>query len=147
MVLSPLQQHAAELTEGCPAKEPEGLASAVTPAPPTPPPAPFVNLEQVAAAQDSCEDCQCGRASPALRVLQMQLGGRQLLVDASSGVLRPLVPTVFCHTIFDAVHNVAHPGIRATRRLVSSCFVWPGLATDVAQWCKESAHCARFRAA
>jgi hypothetical protein len=145
IVLSPLQQHAAELPEGCPAKEPEGLASAVTPAPLTPPPAPFVDLEQVAAAQDSCEDCQRGRASPALRELQMQLGDRQLLVDASSGVLRPLVPTVFCRTIFAAVHNIAHPGIRATRRLVSSCFMWPGLATDVAQWCKECTHCHRAK--
>jgi cleavage and polyadenylation specificity factor subunit 1 len=99
----------------------------------------------VAGAAVSCEACQRGRVSPAPRVLQMQLGDRQLLVDASYGVLRPLVPTVFGRTIFDAVHNVAHPGIRATRRLVSSRFMWPGLATDVAQWCKECAHCHRAK--
>jgi transposase InsO family protein len=37
--------------------------------------------------------------------------------------------------------GLAHPGIRATRRLIASCFVWPGLASQVAAWCRDYQHC------
>jgi hypothetical protein len=59
-------------------------------------------------------DCQSGKQFPALRVLEMQMGDRALLVDASSGALQPLVPAAFWWQIFLAIHEVAHPGIRAT---------------------------------
>ncbi len=35
---------------------------------------------------------------------------------------------------FDHLHSVAHPDLRATRRLISSRFVWKGLSTDVTAW-------------
>ncbi len=34
------------------------------------------------------------------------------------------------------MHNLAHSGIRAKRRLISSRYVWPGLASQVAAWCR-----------
>jgi transposase InsO family protein len=43
------------------------------------------------------------------------------------------------------VHDLAHPGARATRRLVSSRFVWPGLATDINQWCRDCQFCQRAK--
>jgi transposase InsO family protein len=41
------------------------------------------------------------------------------------------------------VHSLAHPGIRATKRLISSRFVWPGLAAQVAAWCRDCQSCQR----
>jgi transposase InsO family protein len=112
----------------------------------TPPP---VDLHQLADAQRSCPDCQKGRESPALRTLEVQLpgtaGGPSILVDTSSGVLRPLVPQQHRRAVFDAIHGLAHPGIRATRRLISSRFVWPALAADITTWCRQCQHCARAK--
>jgi hypothetical protein len=143
-----LQPATAELPEGFPNREPEGLAAAVSPSSaPLAAAATIVDLELIAAAQVSCSDCQRGKTSPALRVLEMQLGSQKLLVDASSGVLRPLVPAPYRRVIFEAVHNVAHPGIRASRRLISSRFVWPRLAADVAQWCKNCTQCHKAKPA
>jgi hypothetical protein len=71
--------------------------------------------------------------------------GMPLLVDTSSGVFRPLVPAAFCRPIFDTVHNLAHPGIRATRQLISSHFVWPCLASQVAAWCRDCQQCQRAK--
>jgi hypothetical protein len=51
------------------------------------------------------------------------------------------VPDSVRRPIFNAVHNLVHPGIRATRRLISSHFVWPGLATQVAAWCRDCQCC------
>ena len=61
----------------------------------------------------------------------------------STGVPRPLVPTLWKPAIFSAVHAPAHPGIRAPRRLISGRFVWPKMATDVASWCCDCQGCAR----
>ena len=44
-----------------------------------------------------------------------------------------------------SVHELSDAGRRATRRLVASCFVWPGLATDEVAWCKECAACNRAK--
>ncbi len=102
-----------------------------------------VDLVALAAAQPSCPDCQRARSSPSLRVSEISLQGAPILVDTSSGVFRPIVPEVFRRPIFDAVHSLAHPGIRATKRLISSRFVWPGLASQVAAWCRDCQSCQR----
>jgi Integrase core domain/Integrase zinc binding domain len=41
----------------------------------------------------------------------------------------------------DVTHSLAHPGTRATRRLISSRYVWPWLASNIAAWCKACEHC------
>ena len=55
-----------------------------------------------------------------------------LLCDASTGTPHPYVPQQLRHTIFNSLHNLSHPGIRATQRLVTARF-WPGIRmnTDV----------------
>jgi hypothetical protein len=65
----------------------------------------------------------------------------QLLVDTSSGVLRPLVPVQYRWQIFECIHSLAHPGIRASRRPIGSRILWPNLAKDVAEWCRQCTHC------
>ncbi len=45
--------------------------------------------------------------------------------------------------MFNAIHSVAHPGIRATRRMVSARFVWKGIGRDVAAMCHDCQHCQR----
>ena len=64
-----------------------------------------------------------------------------LLCDISTGVPRPIVPTSWRRRVFDSVHNLAHPGIRATKKLVSSKFVWKGLAKDVTEWARTCIAC------
>jgi cleavage and polyadenylation specificity factor subunit 1 len=98
--------------------------SSVTPATAgSPPSLSPVDLAALAAAQPTCPDCQRAKSSPSLRVSEILLHGTPILVDTSSGVFRPIVPEVFRRPIFDAVHSLAHPGIRATKRLISSRFV------------------------
>uniref|UniRef100_A0A5S6Q4I0 Integrase catalytic domain-containing protein n=1 Tax=Trichuris muris TaxID=70415 RepID=A0A5S6Q4I0_TRIMR len=49
-----------------------------------------------------------------------------LLVDMSTGQARPLVPHSLQRATFDRLHNLHHPGARATKRLVTDRFVWTG---------------------
>jgi hypothetical protein len=106
-----------------------------------PTPSPPVSVADIAALQRSCRDCCTASESKVLRVQQVLLDGCQLLVDTSSGVLRPLVPAALRRRLFDSIHGLAHPGIRATTRLISSRFLWPKLASDVAAWCRDCTAC------
>ncbi len=45
--------------------------------------------------------------------------------------------------MFDAIHRLAHPGSRASRRLVLSHFDWKKCASDVTAWCRECQSCCR----
>ncbi len=102
-----------------------------------------VDYAAMAAAQGSCPEVQKVAASPALQVRRLQIHGADVLCDVSTGVARPLVLAAFRSAVFAAIHGLVHPGIRATRRLVSSRFVWRGCAADVAGWCRDCQTCQR----
>ena len=54
-----------------------------------------------------------------------------LLGDLSLGVFRPLVPVGFRKKIFDTLHALSHPGVRASQKLVRQKFVWFGMRSDI----------------
>jgi hypothetical protein len=96
-----------------------------------------VDYAAMADAQGCCPEVQKVAASPALQVRRVQTHGADVLCDVSTGVARQLVPATFRSAVFTAIHGLAHPGIRATRHLVLSRFVWHGCASDVAGWCHD----------
>ena len=65
--------------------------------------------------------------------------------DISTGIFRPFVPQQLRFPIFHHVHDLAHPGTRATRRLLSARYVWPGLSKDVTTWCKQCLSCQKAK--
>ena len=71
--------------------------------------------------------------------------GVSITCDMSTGVQRPYVPESFRRAIFDSLHSLSHPGIRATQRLVTSRFVWPSINTDVRKWARSCLQCQRAK--
>ena len=69
----------------------------------------------------------------------------QLYCDMSSGKARPFVPTSFHEEVFQSIHNLAHTGVRATRKLLADRFVWTGIRTDVATWVRQCEPCQRSK--
>jgi transposase InsO family protein len=111
----------------------------LVPATPTLP----VNLAAMASRQELCPSVQRLRASDALRLQSVRVQGAQLLCDVSRGVPGPVVLLQDRLGVFQVLHGLAHPRIRATRRLVSARFVWHGLARDVGAWCRDCQTCQR----
>ncbi len=68
-----------------------------------------------------------------------------LLCDTSTGSQRPLVPLQWRRTVFQSLHGLSHPGIRATQRLVTTRFVWPGINADVRRWTRSCVPCQRSK--
>ena len=60
-----------------------------------------------------------------------------LVCDTSTGKQRPYVPPTFRRQVFDILHSLSHPGIRATQQLLTSHYVWPSINSDVRQWTRH----------
>ncbi|XP_077548028.1 uncharacterized protein LOC144160700 [Haemaphysalis longicornis] len=74
------------------------------------------------------------RASPTSLKLEEVTLERVLVCDLSTSVPRPFLPSHMRRPIFHMLHNMAHAGICATQRLVSSRFVWPRMNANMRNW-------------
>ena len=68
-------------------------------------------------------------------------GQCKLLCDVSMGVPRPLVPAEMRREVFELVHGLAHPGTRSPVKIVTSRFVWHGIAKEVRDWTRACIGC------
>ena len=68
-------------------------------------------------------------------------GRSTLLCDISTGQPRPIIPADWRRRVFDTVHGLAHPSIRATKALMAAKFVWHGLRRDVGDWARACIPC------
>ena len=105
----------------------------------------LLNWAQLATVQSTCEDLAALRARRPHHVVAVQVEGFPVWCDISTGVWRPVVPQGFRQQVFDTIHGLVHPGIRATTRLVSNRFLWPGLATDIKEWSRQCVACCRAK--
>ncbi len=101
------------------------------------------DLRGIAARQASCKSTLQASRSSSLLIRTCEVEGVSVLCDVSTERLRPLVPEPDRLVVFRSIHGVAHPGIRATCRMISVRFVWPGMHTDVAAWCRDCTACQR----
>ncbi len=109
---------------------------------------PSVDFAAMAKTQASDpEICSLQSESSALTVEAIPLAGSKdrLYCDSSTGVHRPLVPLPWRRIVFDSLHGLSHPGIRATQRLITSRFVWPGINSDVRRWTRSCIQCQRAK--
>jgi hypothetical protein len=63
------------------------------------------------------------------------------LGDISTGVFRPLLPAAFREAATWSLHNVAHPGVKSSKKLVTNSFCWPKMSTDVIAIVRTCMHC------
>ena len=75
----------------------------------------------------------CERAIPNLGFL--------LLGDTSTGKFCPTIPNSLQTTIFERMHNLSQPGIKATQKLIGERFVWPNMRRDIAEKCRTCISC------
>uniref|UniRef100_A0A1X7UEF2 Integrase catalytic domain-containing protein n=1 Tax=Amphimedon queenslandica TaxID=400682 RepID=A0A1X7UEF2_AMPQE len=57
----------------------------------------------------------------------------------------PVVPPSFRRSVFDTLHSLSHPGIRATQQFISARFVWPKMHSLIKQWTRSCLPCQRSK--
>ena len=102
-------------------------------------PQPGVDYKAMAAAQRADNGITAARTAVTSLVtcdIPLDSTGETICCDISTGRARPLVPDSWQRTVFEAVHGLAHPSIRSTKKMVADKFVWPGLRKQVGIWAK-----------
>ncbi|BHF86036.1 hypothetical protein SprV_ctg2302921400 [Sparganum proliferum] len=80
-----------------------------------------------------------------LQELPLTTGNGTILCDVSTPSHRPFVPPSLRRKVFSSLHNLSHPGSRATDKLVSDRFVWPGMHKDLKAWTRACLGCQRSK--
>ncbi|KFD46748.1 hypothetical protein M513_12375 [Trichuris suis] len=65
-----------------------------------------------------------------LKKVSIPKTNKEIWVDTTLQQPRPYVPDTLRREIFDAIHGLSHPGIRATTSLLTARFVWPSIRRD-----------------
>jgi hypothetical protein len=102
-----------------------------------------VDFSAMAAAQRTCPEVAEMTNSSTLHITTHAVGDTTLLGDISTGVFRPLVPIQHREAVFQSLHSIHHPGVRATRRLITARFCWPQMAKAITQMARACLQCQR----
>lgn len=65
----------------------------------------------------------------------------ELICETSLPAPRPFVPPELRRNVFNMLHNLSHPGVKATRRLISERYFWPSMNKDAANWTRHCLPC------
>ncbi|BHF72298.1 hypothetical protein SprV_0401536200 [Sparganum proliferum] len=78
-----------------------------------------------------------------LKDVPLTIGSGTILCDVSTRFHRPFVPASMRQAVFQPLHGLSHPGIRASQKLLAERFVWPGMNKDVKAWDRSCLSCQR----
>jgi hypothetical protein len=104
-----------------------------------------IDFSELSSAQLSCPDVQIMLVSPSLSVVSRKYGAADVLGDVSTGTFRPLLPARFRFAAVLSLHNIHHPGVKASRRLVCSSFCWPKMGVFVSTLVRNCLHCQKAK--
>lgn len=107
----------------------------------------IMDFTAMAAAQASDPELQRLQSGTSCKIeaVPLAMSDSTILCDVSTGVARPYVPEAFRRAIFNSLHTLSHPGIRATQRLITARYVWPGMNSDVRKWARSCLQCQRSK--
>lgn len=109
-----------------------------------------IDYKIIALDQDSDPELQnllrSTNSSLNLKTLILQQCSKPLYCDVSvTGSTRPFIPESHRQVIMEHFHNIAHPGIRATRKFVSSRFVWPKMNRHITEFVRKCEACQKSK--
>ena len=93
--------------------------------------------DAIAAAQSGDVELQRLLGSDtALRLTKFQVPGTlaEFYCDISTGKARPYIPVSLRQQVFQSLHSLSHPGIKASVKLIAQRFVWPNMQKDCRTW-------------
>lgn len=106
-----------------------------------------IDYDKIASAQIDCEELEIARNDTSLDIKQLTMPGTKTKVfcDTSSGRIRPFIPSECRTEVFNTMHRLAHPGIRATTKIITDRFVWPSMRIDIKQRVRACIDCQRSK--
>lgn len=69
----------------------------------------------------------------------------KLYCDTSTNNIRPYIPLECRKQVLAKTHDMSHPGVRATTKLMTNRFVWLGIRKDTANFVRGCENCQRSK--
>lgn len=108
-----------------------------------------LDFEEIATAQ--CVDTYIthwkrdASSNVSIKKVSVPSTATHIFCEVSTDSIRPYLPMQFRKVAFDLVHNLSHPGINTTRKLVCQRYFWPGMNKDVNKWAKTCIQCQKAK--
>lgn len=108
---------------------------------------PSVDFNAMASAQRDDEELSKLRDSSTFQFSDVPLPTSEgtIVCDLSTGTARPYVPPQFRRAIFDSLHSLSHPGLKATQRLITQRYIWTSMNKDIRNWCRSCLKCQQVK--
>ena len=109
-------------------------------------PSSTLSMSELAQQQLTDVELQSYLQSPnSLQLVTETTNGVSVTCDVSTGTARLFVPSSLRHRLFSSSHNLSHPGVRATQKLIKERFVWPRMNANIRDWAKSCPSCQRSK--
>ena len=97
-----------------------------------------IDFEGMAKAQEGDHELSNLSSSTSLKLSKVP-------IPTSTATLVCDLPAPFRRAVFDSLHSLSHPGVRATECLITSRYVWPNIKSDVRRWAQSCLQCQRSK--
>jgi len=84
-------------------------------------------------------------ANTSLELQRECVGGHSLIVQDKHDVQRTYVPETCRAKVLELLHEVGHPGQKATQQLLAERFVWPAMKTQVKDFVRSCHKCQMYK--
>ena len=101
----------------------------------------LVDLPGLAEQQSSDVELQTVKEN----LKSFKIGDKELLCDVSTPYPRPYVPKVSRNRICETMHNISHPSIKTTVKLIKSRYYWPSMDKEIRLWTRNCVNCQRSK--
>nr|VZI30326.1 unnamed protein product [Spirometra erinaceieuropaei] len=78
-----------------------------------------------------------------LKDVPLMTGSGTVPCDVSTSFHRPFMPASMRRAVFQTLHGISHPGVRASQKHLAERFFWPGMNKDVKAWARSCLSCQR----
>lgn len=98
-------------------------------------------------------ECQTGdqelanlmKSTNSFKLELTQFPNFSIICETSTGRHRPYVPKILRKDIFVMLHELSHPGTKASRKMVKERYFWPSMNVDVGNWVKCCLACQKAK--
>lgn len=103
----------------------------------------FNELAEDQSRDSELADILSGQIRTDLSLQRVPIPGstKTVYCDCPTGIIRPYVTKPFRQQLLRAVHNLSHPGVRTTIKLVTERFVWLNIRSDVRDFVRSCLPC------
>lgn len=107
----------------------------------------IIDFENLAKEQTRDEDLKHLLKQDNLHFVKITLptSKQEIYCENKTKTLRPYLPKSFRETAFKALHEMSHPGIRTTRKMITDKYFWPGMNKDISTWTRCCISCQRAK--